>query len=138
MFDMPASGRPGVHVIVVLHGEFTFPYRNMQQSPESDRPHFALRFNLTAGAPVLPPPTEEQAQQRVRGLPAAGALAVAPPFAEIGQPVMVSRGGFPPGQRYSPAVTTIIGNRLGGRRRDQSSRPRAEAVAAPSGRVRLH
>ena len=54
-FTIPASGRPGVHVIEVLHGEFTFPYRNMQQSPEGDRPRFALRFNLTPGVPVLPP-----------------------------------------------------------------------------------
>ncbi len=68
-FTIPASGRPGLHLLEVLHGEFTFPYRNMQQSPEGDRPRFALRFNLTPGAPVLPPPIEEQAQQRVRGLP---------------------------------------------------------------------
>src|SRR5262249_15684434 len=55
-FTIPASGRPGVHVLEILHGEFTFPYRNMQQSPESDRPHFARRFTVTPGPPVLPPP----------------------------------------------------------------------------------
>jgi hypothetical protein len=67
-FTIPASGRPSVHVLEVLHGEFTFPYRNMQQSPEPDRPHFALRFTVTAGAPVLPAPVPQQAQQSVRGL----------------------------------------------------------------------
>ena len=36
-FTIPATGRPGVHLIEVLHGEFTFPYRNMQQNPEPDR-----------------------------------------------------------------------------------------------------
>ena len=137
-FTIPASGRPGVHLLEVLHGEFTFPYRNMQQSPEGDRPRFALRFNLTPGAPVLPPPIAEQAQQSVHGLPAAGALAVAPPFAGVGQPVTVSGAGFAPGKRYALAWTTIIGNRVGGHGWNESSRPVAEAVADPSGRVEFH
>jgi hypothetical protein len=137
-FTIPASGRPGVHVIEVLHGEFTFPYRNMQQSPEGDRPRFALRFNLTPDAPVSPPPISEQAQQSVRGLPAPGALTVAPPVAEISQPVMVSGGGFTTGKRYSLAWTTIVGNRVGGRGWNQSSRPVAEGAADSSGRVEFH
>jgi hypothetical protein len=137
-FTIPASGRPGVHFLEVLHGEFTFPYRNMQQSPEGDRPRFALRFELTPGAPVLPPPIEEQAQQRVRRLPAPGALAVAPPFAGVGQPAMVSGAGFTPGKRYALAWTTTIGNRVGGHGWNEASRPVAEAVADPSGRVEFH
>ena len=111
-FTIPASGRPGLHLLEVLHGEFTFPYRNMQQSPEGERPRFALRFNLTPGAPVLPPPIEEQAQQSVQRLPALGALAMAPPFAGVGQPVMVSGAGFAPGKRYALEWTTVIGNRV--------------------------
>ena len=74
-FTIPASGRPGLHLIEVLHGEFTFPYRNMQQSPESDRPRFVLRYTVTPGAPILPPPAAEQAQPSVRGLPVPGTLA---------------------------------------------------------------
>jgi hypothetical protein len=127
-----------VHLLEVLHGEFTFPYRNMQQSPEGDRPRFALRFNLTPGAPVLPPSIEEQAQQSVRGLPAAGALAVVPPDAEIGQPVTVGTAGFAPGKRYELAWTTVIGNRVGGRGWNEASRPVVEAVADPSGRIEFH
>lgn len=138
-FTIPATGRPGVHVLEVIHGEFTFPYRNMQQSPEGDRPRFALRFNLTPGAPVLPPPIEEQAQQRVpRRLPALGSLAAAPPFAGVGEPVMVSGAGFTPGKRYALAWTTTIGNRVGGHGWNESSRPIADAVADPSGRVEFH
>ena len=30
----PSHRRPGPHVLEVLHGEFTFPYRNMQQDPK--------------------------------------------------------------------------------------------------------
>ncbi len=137
-FTIPASGRPGLHLLEVLHGEFTFPYRNMQQSPEGDRPRFALRFNLTPGEPVLPPPIEEQTQQRVRGLPATGVLAAAPPFAAVGQPVMVSGAGFAPGKRYALAWTTIIGNRVGGHGWNEASRPVAEAMADPSGHVEFH
>ena len=137
-FTIPASGRPGLHLLEVLHGEFTFPYRNMQQSPEGERPRFALRFNLTPGAPVLPPPIEEQAQQSVQRLPAPGALAVAPPFAGVGQPVMVSGAGFAPGKRYALEWTTVIGNRVVGRGWNEASRPVAEAVADPSGRIEFH
>jgi hypothetical protein len=137
-FTIPASGRPGLHFVEVLHGEFTFPYRNMQQSPQGDRPRFALRFDLTPGAPVLPPSMEEQAQQNVRRLPAPGALAIAPPFAGVGQPVTISGAGFTPGKRYALAWTTVIGNRVGGRGWNEASRPIAEAVADPSGRAEFH
>ncbi len=137
-FTIPASGRPGLHLLEVLHGEFTFPYRNMQQSPEGERPKFALRFTLTPGAPVLPPPISEQAQQSVHRLPTAGVLAVAPPFAGIGQPVTVSGAGFAPGTHDVLAWTTIIGNRVGGGGWNEASRPIAEAMADPSGRVEFH
>ncbi len=135
---IPSTGRPGLHLLEVLHGEFTFPYRNMQQSPEGDRPKFALRFNLTPGAPVLTPPIEEQAQQSVRGLPAPGVLTVAPPFAGVGQPVTVSGDGFAAGKRYALAWTTVIGNRVGGRGWNEASRPVAAAVSDSSGRVEFH
>ena len=134
-FTIPASGRPGVHMLELLHGEFTFPYRNMQQSPESDRPRFARRFTVTPGAPVLPPPIGEQAQQSVRRLPASGALAAAPPFAGVGQPVAVSGAGFTPDKRYVLTWTTTSGNRMGGHGWNESSRPVAEATADPTGRV---
>ena len=70
-FTIPASGRPGLHLLEVLHGEFTFPYRNMQQSPEGDRPHFALHFNLTPGAPVLA--ATRRGAGAAEGAPIAGA-----------------------------------------------------------------
>src|SRR5437763_3395472 len=65
-FTIPAIGAPGVHILEVLHGELTFPYRNMQQSPEPDRPRWAIPFKVTAGSPVLPPPPEQHAPQNTR------------------------------------------------------------------------
>jgi hypothetical protein len=134
-FTIPASGRPGLHAIEVLHGEFTFPYRNMQQSPESDRPHFARHFTITPGRPVLPPSISEQAQHMVRGLPEAGPLSVAPHFAPVGQQVTVSGAGFTPGKHYALGWTTIVGNGVGGHGWNEASRSVAEAVADPSGRM---
>ena len=71
-FTIPATGQPGDHVIEVVHGDYTFPYRNMQQSPQPDRPQFALRFTVTKGEPVLPRASAKQAQTTVGRLPPAG------------------------------------------------------------------
>jgi hypothetical protein len=135
---IPASGLPGMHVLEVLHGEFTFPYRNMQQSPEGDRPRFTLHFDVTPGAPALPPPVQEQAQQHVSRLPAAGALVVRPRFGAVGQSVAVSGTGFTPGEHYALGWTTTVGNRVGGGGWNESSRPIAEGVADPSGYAEFH
>ena len=135
---IPATGRPGVHVIEILHGEFTFPYRNMQQSPEADRPHFALRFTMTPGTPALPPTPSAQAQQSVRGLPSPGRLAAVPPFGAIGQPVTVRGTGFTPGKPYALEWTTTVGSRVSGRGWSEASRPIADAIADSSGGLRFN
>src|SRR6185503_19775574 len=92
-FTIPATGHVGDHIIEVLHGEYTFPYRNMQQNPEPDRPRWAIPFTITAGAPVLPPAPQLQAQKAVRVLPAQGELVSAPHFSGVGEPIKVSGGG---------------------------------------------
>ena len=46
-FTVPAAGQPGRHVIEVVHSDFTFPYRNMQQSPAPDRPQFKVGFTIS-------------------------------------------------------------------------------------------
>src|SRR5215831_20903979 len=137
-FTIPATGRPGVHVIEILHGEFTFPYRNMQQSPEADRPRFALRFTMTSGTPVLPPTPSAQAQQSVRGLPSPGRLAAVPPFGAIGQPVTVRGTGFTPGKPYALEWTTTVGSRVSGRGWSEASRPIADAIADSAGGLRFN
>jgi hypothetical protein len=136
-FTIPATGKPGVHVLELLHADFTFAYRNMQQSPEPDRPKFALQFQITPGAAVLPPPPEQQAQSSVRGLPAEGELVVTPRFSLVDQPVTVSATGFEPGKAYQLNWTTVTGNRVaaGGGGWEESSRPIAQAQADSAGRV---
>lgn len=134
-FTIPAAGKPGVHLLEVLHGGFTFPYRNMQQSPEPNRPTFAIPFEITKGEPVLPAPVAEQVQAEVRGLPAQGDLTVEPAFATVGQPLTVSASGFEPGKTYALNWSTVTGNRVSGSGWEERERVIAEAKADASGKL---
>jgi hypothetical protein len=134
-FTIPATGRPGVHVLEVLHGELTFPYRNMQQNPEPDRPRWAIPFTVTPGAPVLPRPPVEQAQESVRSLPAPGTLVPTPAFSGIGEPAVVRGEGFEHGKTYRLNWTRVVGSRMTGRGWEESSHPIAQATADHSGRA---
>jgi len=137
-FTIPATGSPGTHVLEVLHGDFTFAYRNMQQSPSPDRPVFALPFEIVAGDPVLPVSPEEQAQASVRGMAEQGDLTVDPAFATVGQPIVVAGDGFEPGKRYPLHWSTVTGNRVSGSGWEEHERIVSEAVADTSGRLAFH
>ena len=132
---IPATGHVGDHVIEVLHGQFGFPYRNQEQSPEPDRPRFAIPFTVTSGAPVLPPAPDAQAQTHVRLAPPHGELVSRPRFSGVGEPVVVSGDGVEAGARYTLNWTRVVGNRIDGDGWEASSTPIAEAVADASGRV---
>jgi hypothetical protein len=135
-FTIPATGRPGDHLLEILHGEFTFAYRNMQQNPEPDRPRFALPFTITPGEPVLPPPPEQQAQTSVRNLPAAdGALTTSQPFSGIGRPLVVGGAGFEPGKAYELSWNTMTGNRVSGGGWEESGKVVAKASADAAGGI---
>lgn len=134
-YTIPAVGKPGIHVLELLHADFTFAYRNMQQSPEPDRPRFALQFTITPGAPVLPPPAERQVQTHVRGLPAPGNLVITPSFSTVDQPVVVTGAGFEAGKTYQLHWSTVTGNRVAasGGGWEESSKVIAESKADSSG-----
>ncbi len=132
---VPAVGRPGLHVIEVIHSDFTFPYRNKQQSPSPDRPQFKLGFTITPGPAVLPAPPPRQAQTTVRRLPAQGELVASPAFSGVDQPVVVKGSGFSAGKTVSLNWTTLVGNRMTGRGWEESSRVIADAMSDPAGNV---
>lgn len=134
-FTIPAAGGPGDHVIEVIHGDFTFPYRNMQQSPEPDRPTFTLTFEVTEGDAVLPAAPETQAQAEIARLPEAGSLALEPAFGQLGDPFTASAEGLTPGATYTLEWATVTGNRVSGSGWETTSRPLGEAVADAEGRV---
>lgn len=135
IFTIPATGAVGPHVLQLTHGEFTFPYLNPQQNPDPDRPRFAMRFRVTPGAPVLPPPPQDQLQGSVRGLPAQGALVATPRFAAVGAPAAVHGAGFTPGQRYQLHWTTVTGNRVALGGWSESAKVIATARADQAGRI---
>ncbi len=132
-FAIPATGEPGVHILEVLHGELTFPYRNMQQSPEPDRPRWAIPFTVTAGAPVMPPPPEQQAQKNPRVPPPQGDLVATPQFSGVGEPAVVRGEGLEPGKSHRLNWTRVIGNRMTGAGWEQSSTAIAESKADSAG-----
>jgi hypothetical protein len=133
-FTLPATGKPGVHVLELLHGDFTFAYRNMQQSPEPDRPRFVRKFTVTNGAPVLPPSPAAQAQREVKRLPEQqGGLSVSPAFATVGTPVTVRGSGFAAGKSYELSWSTVVGNRVAGDGWGEAARLIASAKADQKG-----
>ncbi len=134
-FTIPATGNVGDHILEVLHGELTFPYRNMQQNPEPDRPRWAIPFTITAGAPVLPPAPQAQAQKTVRLAPPTGELVSSPRFSAVGETVKVTAGGLAAGKTYKLNWTKVVGNRMTGRGWEEFSNPLAEAKADASGKI---
>ena len=134
-FTIPATGGPGVHILEVLHGELTFPYRNMQQSPEPDRPRWAIPFTVTAGVPVLPPPPERQARQNPPVQPRQDELVMMPQSSGVGEPALVRADGLAPGTSYRLNWTRVVGNRMTGASWQELSTVVAESEADSAGRA---
>ena len=86
-FTLTATGHVGRHIIEIQHSDFGSPYRNTQQSPVSDRPVFKLAYTITAGAPVLPPATEQQAQGRCVRCQRRASSSPRPPSPASGNPL---------------------------------------------------
>lgn len=137
-FTLPATGHVGTHILEMMHGAFTFPYRNTQQNPMPGQPLFALKFDLTPGAPVLPAPPEKQLQTSVRGWSTpAGKLKISPSFSGIKQNVVARGGGFEPGKLYQLNWTTVSGNRIVGPGWSESSKIIKSAKADASGNLKI-
>ncbi len=114
---IPATGGPGVHVITVLHGDFTFPYLNMQQSPEPSRPQFHIPFTVTGGPAVLPPALAAQVLTvRQQGQPPGdgSGVWVDPPEGTVGSRVAVKARGLPINTALDVTWSTVVGNRVSG------------------------
>jgi hypothetical protein len=130
-FTIPATGAPGAHLLELLHGDFTFPYRNMQQSPSPDRPRFVRGFTITDGPPILPP-NDRQVQPDVRLPPRTGELLSEPQFSAVGDPLAVRGQGFEAGKTYALTWKTVSGNRVAGAGWEEWSRVVGETTANAS------
>ena len=111
-FTIPATGHEGVHVLSLIHGEFTFPYLNPEQNPRPDRPRFTRTFTITPGEAVLPAPVASQTRGDVKRLAPAGDLTVSPQSGPIGTRVQIGASGLPPLREHVVSWTTMVGNRV--------------------------
>ncbi len=114
---IPAAGRAGEHVIQIVHGSFTVPYMNMQQSPRPERPTFAFEFRVTDGPPVLPPAAQAQALPVKRGTAPAGsgpAIWTDLPSGPVDTSVKVLGRGLGPRATVEFSWGTVVGNRVSG------------------------
>jgi hypothetical protein len=132
---IPATGDPGRHHLRVVHGAFTMPYLNTQQSPRPDREVYELDFEVTSGEAVIPAAAADQA------LPVESATAPdgdgAAVWADVasgtvGTPVTLRGRGLPPGESVI-TWSTVVGNRVGGQGWDESTSEVAPVVVADDG-----
>lgn len=111
-FTIPAAGAPGAHVLKVLHGSFTFPYLNMQQSPDPSRPTFTRIFTITNGEPILPPPVSQQQPDTIAGEAPIGDGARAwtdPQAGPVGLSTTLHARGLPANEELSVYWQTQVG-----------------------------
>jgi hypothetical protein len=138
---IPATGRPGKHQIQIIHGSFTVPYLNGQQSPSPDRPTWAFDFNVTEGDPVLPPPIEQQTlPSRPGAALQAGsgpAVAVSPANGNVSTPLTIDASGLTPGQTIDFIWSTVEGNRVSGNGWAETSKSIGTATVSKDGTAQL-
>lgn len=136
---IPATGTPGKHIVRVLHGSFTVPYLNMQQSPRPDRPTFTLAFTVTGGTAVLPPEAASQSLAPEAGMPPTAdgpAIWTDPASATVGSPVAVFGRGLTAGSDVRLTWYTVIGNRVGGQGWEEAAEELAIVAVGADGSFR--
>lgn len=134
---IPATGAPGKHIVRVVHGSFTVPYLNMEQSPRPDRPTFTLPFTITDAPPVLPAPAGTQSLAPIPGLALAAsgpALWTDPASATVGSPATIHGQGFAPAADVLLSWYTVVGNRVGGNGWDEESSELIRLTAGSDGK----
>ncbi len=134
---IPATGQPGVHEITVLHGDFTFPYLNMQQSPEPDRPQFHIPFTVTEGTPVLPPDPATQSLLVKKGLPTqnGAGISVEPQEGIVGSQATVAGKTLPPNTEVELTWSSVTGNRVSGGGWEEHTRTLAKTKTDANGNL---
>jgi hypothetical protein len=115
---IPAVGAPGKHVIQIIHGSQTFPYMNMQQSPQPDRPSWKFEFTVTDGPAVQPPAAQDQSLpvQMTSGKPNSFGPALWTDVASgiVGTPLNIQGSGLPAGKQLDLQWFRVVGSRVSG------------------------
>jgi hypothetical protein len=115
---IPAAGAPGKHIIQIIHGSATFPYMNMQQSPQPDRPSWTFEFTITDGPAIFPPAAWSQGLPVEKGYPLS--VANAPVIwtdtlsATVGSSATLYGNGLPADKSVELTWFTVKGSRVSG------------------------
>jgi len=124
--SIPAVGAPGKHIIQIIHGSATFPYMNMQQSPEPDRPQWTFEFTVTDGKAIQPPSIQEQSLPIEKG-PGKPDSTTGPAIwtdiasGTVGTPVTLQGSGLPAGKQLDLLWFRVVGSRVSGHGWDEAS-----------------
>lgn len=132
---IPATGAPGIHEVTVMHGDFTFPYLNTQQSPEPDRPMFHIPFTVTDGQAVLPASvTTQSLKARAGTAVTSGAGAwFDPASGVVGSQATIHGSGLPANADIQVAWSSVTGNRVSGTGWEEKTKTIASGKSDASG-----
>jgi hypothetical protein len=109
---IPATGRPGTHIITLGHSEFGAPYMNPNQQPVvASRPFPHIPFTVTGGPVVLPAAAPLQGFAQIAAKPVATGVWTAPYGATVGTATTLNAKGLAPSAEVEIFWTTMVGNR---------------------------
>lgn len=133
---IPASGRPGKHLLQVSHGWTTVSYLNPLQSPYPEKPIIDTWFTVTDEPPALPPAATSQGLKPEVGAPPPGsgpAIWTSLASAPVGTPVRLLGRGLPPGQEVELLWYRMVGSRVTAQGFSEESGPLARARTGSDG-----
>jgi len=136
---IPAAGAPGTHIIQILHASVTFPYMNMQQSPQPNRPTWTFEYTITDGPAVLPLPAQSQSLTIEPGTAPASTgqpvLWTDPLSAIVGTPVTLKGSGLTPGAQVDLTWFRMAGSRVSGKGYSETSVPLGTVTVDAKGEI---
>ena len=111
-FTIPATGRPGVHILTVGHSEFGAPYMNPNQQPVvASRPFPHIPFTITPGDAVMPAAADTQDFPQLKARPVAQGIWTSPYGAIVGTQATLNAKALPANADVEIFWTTMVGNR---------------------------
>jgi hypothetical protein len=137
--SIPAVGGPGKHVVQIIHGSQTFPYMNMQQSPQPDRPSWKFEFTVMDGPAVQPPQAQNQSLpvEKTSGKPNSTGTTLWTDVASgtVGTPITIQGSGFPVGKQVDLQWFRVVGSRISGNGWQETSVSLGKVSVADDGTI---
>jgi hypothetical protein len=136
---IPAAGTPGKHIIQIIHGSATFPYLNMQQSPQPDRPSWKFEFTITDGTAVQPASAQSQSFSVVKRTTQSdsGGPSVWTDVETgiVGTPFTIYGSGLPAGKQLELLWFRVVGSRVSGKGWDEVSTSLGKVTVGTDGTI---